>query len=298
MKKWFLLFAGLFLVASIVGVAISTSSNVPSAVMPDPNGYDTLTEAARIHQIRANDYGMDVNDLEGEALEKYVNDNEDVFALIEKALTQESLVPLYKENDSVSSHLSVLSGLKGLALLLDAKGKVAIKKGGHSIAVSTYMDAIRLGSHVSRGGIMIGRLVGIHGESIGLRGLQLMRELLSSMDCRSVVQGLRMIIDQTESVEDHLRYERIWTRQNLDLKMNIVGAALRLWPNSQLKLAEAAFEQKLAAHAIAMNDAMISFAERAYELERGEKPGRLEDLVPEYLKALPEAHSPRSDFDQ
>jgi len=60
-----------------------------------------------------------------------------------------------------------LARLKVLARLLTDEGQLAEMENRYADAAQSYLDTIRLGNEMSRGGFIINRLVGIACEAIG-----------------------------------------------------------------------------------------------------------------------------------
>jgi hypothetical protein len=81
-----------------------------------------------------------------------------------------------------------------------------------------------------------------------------------------------------------LARERTWSRRAYGFK----GQITRLIAFKSLRQSE----QRAVARAISLQTRervlLIQFASRAYELEKGERPKGLADLVPAYLKTIPQ----------
>ena len=60
-----------------------------------------------------------------------------------------------------------LADLKRLAHLLTDEGRLREMENGSADAAHSYLDAIRFGNEMSRGGFIINRLVGVACEAIG-----------------------------------------------------------------------------------------------------------------------------------
>ena len=63
--------------------------------------------------------------------------------------------------------MNQLAGLKRLVQLLAAEGRLREMDNRLADAAQSYVDAIRFGNEMSRGGFVINRLVGIACEAIG-----------------------------------------------------------------------------------------------------------------------------------
>lgn len=98
-----------------------------------------------------------------------------------------------------------------------------------------------------------------------------------------MASGLEKIESQRESAESIKETEGIWVRQAYGLK----GSLLRLMTYKSIKQVEARWIGKLQTQQARAAKLSVTLAARAYELERGQYPQKLADLVPEYLKAVP-----------
>jgi hypothetical protein len=78
--------------------------------------------------------------------------------------------------------------------------------------------------------------------------------------------------------------ERVWVRRAYGLK----GQLARVVNFKSIKLTEQRTVSKLTAQQTREQVLLIQLASRAYELEKGERPKTLGNLVPVYLKAIPQ----------
>ena len=64
-------------------------------------------------------------------------------------------------------------------------------------AVASYLDTIRLGRAVMRGGLIIDVLIGITCEAIGREGIANMRNSLSAGECLGLLPKLNELLDES-----------------------------------------------------------------------------------------------------
>jgi hypothetical protein len=102
--------------------------------------------------------------------------------------------------------------------------------------------------------------------------------------CRAAAAVLESCEAQREPPEAIWARERPWARRTFGLK----GLIVRLVQFRSLKQSGQRATAKLTAQQTRVRHLLIELAARAYELEKGERPKRLADLVPAYLKSIPQ----------
>ena len=123
---------------------------------------------------------------------------------------------------------------------------------------------MRLGNEISRRGIMIYRQVGIACEAIARRNLVPIVPKLSPSESRPILAGLQEIDRTRVSFDDVMRQERSYFYRQL----RATGADI-----------DDADERSVLASELAL---------RCYLADKSSIPARLEELVPEYLRRVPE----------
>src|SRR5690606_34927116 len=137
----------------------------------------------------------------------------------------------------------------------------------------------------ARGGVLIDGLVSLAMESIGTDHLQTIVPQLKSSTCREIAQSLEQLDAQRETWADILKNEREWSRRAFPgLKHRFQAFIQRKSLALAIKKAGAKFEK----HQIETRQLTLQLAARAYELDKGAAPKAASDLVPDYLKAVPQ----------
>jgi hypothetical protein len=109
----------------------------------------------------------DADTLDHETLQALVSTNAESLRLLRLGLTRQCALPADSAMTNVSGMLRDLAVMKQLAQLLAAEGRLREMDNRLADAAQSYVDAIRLGKEMSRGGFIINRLVGIACEAIG-----------------------------------------------------------------------------------------------------------------------------------
>jgi hypothetical protein len=273
---------GLVLVALI---ALTVSRPPPLPPLPNPNGYDDFVKAGAM--LANNPPGSELVDMgEDELRTAFATTNlsrfREALARTRVGLGRVSQVPLDYSATS-GTHFSDLPRFKQLAFLFSAEGRLAEMENRSSDAAVSYLDAIRLGHESARGGALIDRLVGLAVERSGLAGLEKLTPKLDAKDGREMALALDTVDRRSESPETVLRQEKEWVRRTYGLRGQIARLlTYRLTKQTEQKLAGRMKAQQSQRRSLA-----VKLAVRAYELETGHPPERLDQLVPKYLRHVP-----------
>ena len=261
-------------------VVIFVFGNSAARPLPNPNGYDDFLQAAQ--QVTP-DVGGYLN-LEREDLVTLVQSNTNALRLVRAGLNRQSCLPLESVLTNTAGLTSQLAGMKHLALLLTAEGQMHEKENRFGEAALSYLDAIRFGNEMSRGGLLITRLVGIACESIGCHALVKVIPRLRPEEDRQVLAQLERIDSNRVSWAEVLESEKSCNRYHLRNHLNPVIWAVSWW-NTRESVQKAEIRHKsVTAHERLL---MVESALRCYQAEKGEAPTRLEELVTNYISVLP-----------
>jgi hypothetical protein len=277
------LLTGFFIAAAllVVAVAIFTLSQPAPMLppLPQPNGYDDFVKAGGMITDRASDYGT----MSEEQLRAFVKKNAEALKLARAGIGRECRVPLdYSPTNDVI--ISRLAAMKRLAQALTSEGRLAELENRPADAAEAYLAVIHLGHAMCQGGLIIDSLVGIAIEAIGTTGMQRLAPALDAKQCREAAVALESSESQREPTEAIWARDRIRTHRRYGFKWLIV----RLFQFRSLKQNEQIVAAKITTHQTRAQALLIQLAARAYELEKGQHPKSLADLVPAYLKTIPQ----------
>jgi hypothetical protein len=277
------LLTGFFAVAAILVVAtlVWTRNQAPPASppLPSPNGYDDLIQASRTLSDKTSDFStMDETDLR-----LLVEKNADALKLARTGLSRACQVPLDYVHPNPSYYTN-LAKCKGLAQAFAAEGRLRELENRPADAADSYLSAIRLGNATRQGGLIIDALVGIAIESIGTVRLERLCSSLDAKQCRQAVAVLESYDAQQEPSAIVLARDKVWARRVYGGLRYYVG---RLTAFKSLRQMEGGIVSRVNAQQTREQVLLLQLASRAYELEKGERPKTVADLVPAYLKAIP-----------
>jgi len=267
------IFAVLAAVLVLGALLLALRSPAQPDPLPNPNGYDDLIKAGEALQ------DVDYSALQGVELRTVLSNNAAALKLARSGLGRDSRVPL--EYKPESPQFQDLRFVKGLAQAFVAEGRLAEAESRPADAVQSYLTAMRVGQASTRGGVIIHALVGIAVEALGLVRLEKLAPTLDAKTARELAAALEQIDSQREPVQVTLQQEHDWARRTHGLKAEI----LRLLPS--LRKVEQVFRNRADAQAKRIQGLMIGVAAQAYQLERGQPPANIGELVPAYLKSIP-----------
>ena len=253
----------------------------PLAPLPNPNGYEDLVKAAKMIKGETWAYfdnaGLD-------KLRGIVSTNAATLVLARIAFTKQCGVPPQFTKVSQTNRVEAFEAFKDLAQALVCEGKVAEKENRFGDAAKSYLDAVRLGSQITHGGIVIDELVGISAAWYGETQLQGISTNLDASSSRRAAATLETLAGERQSLAAALQQEEAWYRRALGwrsewFKLIYFSARQHRFKNAKEKLDQ--FQQE-------ESRLLVELAARAYQLDKGKPPASVAYLVPDYLKTVPQ----------
>jgi hypothetical protein len=279
--------------AWVAATALLAGRPVPLAPpLPVPNGYDDVLRATRTIRASGTDLAkLDLANADEATLTAVVEANRESLALARRGLDRPFQVPIVWNLDGlIERSVPELSEIRrGVALALDAEGRLAERQGRIDDAVRAYFDILRLGDATGRHVLMLPYLSSLAVQGPGLRGIRDVLGKLSAGQCRRLLAAL---LDQERSREPSAAVIR---REHQFMDSNVRGMgslkALMVSASGVLKMEKARAASTLNQSARRTEAArqllLASLAVRLYRLENGNAPERLDALVPAILKAVP-----------
>jgi hypothetical protein len=260
-------------------IIMTTQSKPPSAPVPFPvpNGYVDIVAAGRM--LAGTSPSTD------EQCRQYVAVNPEALRLVRQGLSRECRVPIEYSESYLETHMPELSKMKALAQALKAEGKVAELDGRTADAARSYLNTIRLGHEIRRGGLLIDGLVGVACEAIGLSALRTLSNTTNTMDAKQyqeAIQALEQIDARREPIATIFQQEKAFVRA-----FGWRSRMAELVTRSSTKKALDKAEQKFLDQVTTLRELLLDLAARAYEKEKGQWPTNLAALTPAYLKSIP-----------
>lgn len=252
----------------------------PVPPLPSPNGYNDLVKAGQMITGDVRNY----DEMEQSELRATAQSNSNAFQLARTRLQEKCRVALDYSAAS-SARLDQLTALKRLAQAFAAQGRLAEMEKRPADAVQSDLDMIRLANDSASGGVIIDQLVGIAIEAIGVANLQKLVDQLDTKTCRDTAATLETLDSQRQTWPEVMQQERDWSRRTFPGIRNELG---RLMSRNMLNKIYQNAEQRFEEQQSKTRQLMIKLAARAYQLDKGHPPANLADLLPDYLKVIPQ----------
>jgi hypothetical protein len=273
----FALAAGVVLVA-LLAFTICHSPAAPP--LPNPNGYDDFVTAGAAVLGNVGDFPT----LDRNNLAALVSTNAEPLRLLRLGLTRQCVMPLDAALTN-NAGLTQLGGMKRLAQLLAAEGRLREMENQPASAAQSYVDAIRFGNEISRGGFIITRLVGIACESFGYVPLAKLAPKLNPDEAGAVLRALDKLdagrVTWAEVAQGEMRFMRYQIRKQANPIIWVVG----WWQSRQVVQSSESKHKTVVARERLL---ALELALRCYQAEQGHPPARLDELAPNYLSHVPE----------
>lgn len=278
-RKLVLVWAVIAMMA-VIGVIVYSWSQPPLPALPNPNGYDDFVAAARLTTREVSDFA----DLTNDSLRSLVSTNAESLRLIRLGLSRQCVLPTHEVITNFGSAGVPLFYLRRLACLLAADGKLAATERRPGDAAKSYAQAVKFGNGISRGGVIINRLVGAACEAIGLERLA---RLSPSLNCDEAKEAIA-ILEHVE--QDRVEWGQILQAENRFARWaipheNLLELPKGLWEAHKTRKAAELMHKQAVAHARLMT---AQLALNCYRSDRACAPGRLDELVPRYLQRVPQ----------
>ena len=184
--------------------------------------------------------------------------------------------------------MNQLARMKRLVQLLAAEGRLREMENQPAEAALSYVDAIRFGNEMSRGGFLITRLVGIACEAIGYAPLAKLAPKLNPDEARAVLRDLDKLdagrITWAEVKQSERRYMRYQRGKQFNPIIWVMGlvAMRQAMQRAETKHKTMVARERLLAAELAL---------RCYQSEQGHPPARLDELTTNYLSHVPKTRS-------
>jgi hypothetical protein len=267
----------------VLVVVLGAFGPPPPRPLPNPNGYDDFTAAGKLVSSIVGDWTTNTEP----QLVAIVATNAEALKLARVGLGRECCVPGVSNAFSTNSwdiYVDRHADQKKLAINFWREGRLAEMQKRTNDAVQSFLDAEHFGVECCRGGMILSKSVGIACESLGRSGLRPLADDLDAQQSRKIAQTLASFEAHEDSLNDCLEQERDFSRRTSTIAQKIAGLIMY----KQRQAAVAKFTAKYQKNQRERRILAIDSAARAYTLEKGKPPGSVHDLVPDYLKAVPQ----------
>ena len=249
--------------------------------LPNPNGYDDFVKAGEAVLGNVGDWP----DLDHDSLRDLVSTNAEPLRLLRLGLTRQCVMPMDSALTNAAGMMNQLARMKRLVQLLAAEGRLREMENQPADAARSYVDAIRFGNEMSRGGFLITRLVGLACEAIGYAPLAKLAPKLNPDEARAVLKDLDKLDAGRVTWAEVQQNERRYTRYQLRNRFNPIMWVMGWWQTRQaMQRAETKHKTVVARERLLAAELAL----RCYQSEQGHPPARLDELATNYLSHVPE----------
>ncbi|HEX7375470.1 MAG TPA: hypothetical protein VF278_00080 [Pirellulales bacterium] len=253
---------------------------IPVEPLPEPNGYD---EVLRIAASLAAPPPRSAGGVAGDPEAWIEQHRSEQFARLHAALRHPSGVPIQY---ALGYHnLSPIQSLRQLSRDLYAEAARQQLAAKTSDVQKTYLDIVELGLVAARGGFIADRLVGTAITGLGVEGLGRIRDELPLNERRALIVALQTNDAAWEPLV------KLRDREYAVIDKTLGWVSRIPFALSEDFSPEAGFqrlEQSDHTRSAMIRLLVCHLAIGLYQAERGCPPGKLENLVPDYLHRVPE----------
>ena len=274
----FALAAGAVLVALLAFTMGRSPARPP---LPNPNGYDDFIKAGEAVLGDTSDWPV----LDHDRLRDLVSTNAEPLRLLRLGLTRQCVMPMDSALTNAAGSINQLARMKRLVHLLAAEGRLREMENRPADAARSYVEAIRFGNEMSRGGFLITRLVGVACEAIGYAPLEKLVSKLNPDEARAVLTDLDKLDAGRVTWAEVQQSERRYMRYERGKQFNPIIWVMHWWRIRQaMQRAETKHKKMVARERLLLAELAL----RCYESEQGHPPARLDELATNYLSHVPE----------
>ncbi|HLH56244.1 MAG TPA: hypothetical protein VKY92_21835 [Verrucomicrobiae bacterium] len=268
------------LALGLCAIALLLVGSPGAPPLPHPNGYDDYTRAGN---LIAGDVG-NYQSMDFRTLTNLISSNEEALNVIRLGLSHTCCVPTELAISNFRTTIGPLSNTKRIAQLLRAQGRLLELQNHPGAAAKNYIEGLRFGNEVSRGGFVIHRLVGIACEAIAGIPLARLIDDLDSEEMRKLLPEMERLDRERVSFEETRHCEKLFARHELMRTANPVQLVVG-WRQSRdiLKQTQIRHNTTVAHERLIM----IEMALRCYQSDHHNMPANLDQLVPQYLSRVP-----------
>ena len=267
------LLAGFVVLGALIFVLYPRPSLFPP--LPAPNGYDVLLQAA----VKIMPNQKNVTELTTNELGEWVARNNAALIELRRGLVLPSAVPVRMDEGWIQAHTPNFMNLKAAARAMDAEALFLAQTGDVMGAVNEYLDLLRFGRAISRYGVLIDSLVGAACEGMAVRRMTNLLSRLNAADCKRTALVVEEIEARREAFKEIMGREKEWSLKSFGIFARI-HYMIKVQPQKDI---EKGYQTRVRETRLLI----LQLASRAFELERGRKPQRAADLVPDYLRTVP-----------
>jgi hypothetical protein len=274
----------------MVYVRMLEGPRTPENPYADPNSYSKISVAIN-EAVRLNPGELSIGDLQRATSADNAKQLEQLYAELLLVLETPGFVPFDFEQDTRHDYVQDLMvearHTRSMSRMLQAESESAAAAGRPDEASKYSLATMQMGNTVSRGGLFIHSLVGIAVEGVGSHGIVKTRGEVSIAQAKSLLTALQRLDQSRESFALTADREAAFGDQTYNwvprLEIAVAWLQGRVYESPSSATSQGAVTRRNATLRLLIADLAI----RLYQDEHGRLPDSLEQLVPEFLAAVP-----------
>ena len=252
---------------------------------PNPNGYDDFVTAGSL----LDDKTSDLHEMPHAELRDYMSTNSEAMRLIGLGLTRTSAVPTLGFLTNFNARILEVTDSRKVAQFWVASGRLAEFENHTNEAARIYVEGIRYGAGIARGGLLIHDLVAFACEALATTPLARLIPGLDTETARTLAAKLEAIDQNATTWDEVWSIEKIFMRQEVRKAWWKPREWINYWQGIRTFSKQGNKHDAFVARRRLM---ATELALRCYLAENQQPPNQLAELVPKYLQAVP--HDPFS----
>src|SRR5581483_1694336 len=265
----------------LVALGLFRQRPPPPVPLPNPNGYDDFVKAAGLRT------GQAFASTNISSLHDFVSSNAEALRLVRLGLTRDCRLPVVYSRGYGMDQMKQVTDFKALTMTMLGEGRLAELEGRTNDAVRIYFEIMQFNRQSAHGGLLFSELVALSGEFRGLLALRQISGGLDAETCRSVIAKLVSTRDNRdppgEVVDREIAFHDCTYTLGERFHELMVTHRTSQWHADYHRLI-----QRRSVLQRQTGQLILILAERAYSLEHGGAPKSASDLVPDYLKFVPQ----------
>ena len=283
-----LLAVGIAIFPAVVVARLLCPDALPDTTLPNPNGYSEFLTAARLAattQFNGNGtFEYDTAALSSLAAE--VSKCDGVYDKIDMGLRLPSKVPVDYSISSDQFPVDDRMSLRTASRALLGKARLAALKGEPAEAASTYLQDVRYGHAICRGGLLVDMLIGNACGGGGEYGLYRQKDGLSASQLKETIEALWQLNCRDEPFDTFYSRDRAWSQRAYGWHNHLQIILEDITGDNTFD--DPAIYGRANAFQRAIDQLLVcELAIAKYIKMNGRIPGALADLVPSCLDTVP-----------
>ena len=253
----------------------------PSRKYPSPNGYDDFVEAVKL--TRSDPPRTDPTNTA--VWRVFVEDNRAALERARIGLGKQCLVSNEFNEASMERLHENEVRFKILSYLFRTEVKLRLEDGDTNAATQAAIDGYRFAVESTRGGMMIGGMIGRVMQEVAMNSIRDTIPHLNRQNTALLLDRFLAVEPSVPGAQSFLNREAEFNRTMNGMLQYVSGIFVLGW--KQTKDLELTFTKNWQGTATTRRKFTAQLAKRLYELDHGEPATGWSDIVPKYLPVIP-----------